>query len=306
MKSAVHWLVASLVYFLFFALVPALLLPLAPTPGAALIVETPAPWEAPAYWALMLPAFIYLVHRPRARGLVQLAGVAVFVWGTQTLMTQSETAYFRSAFPAISDREMVLLFLRNAVTLAAFLPVAFLLTGRFRPGGAPVTSSRPSFADGLAWKLPVLGVIYAVVYFAFGYFVAYQFEAVRVLYSGSPELPSLTAQLAAAIDERPAIVPFQLLRGVAWAALALSFLAIIGRSRRETILACAWLFAVLPTAQLAFTNPYMPAAVRLAHFLEVGSSMAVFGAITGWLLTKRAVARAPVPKEIASSAALAR
>lgn len=285
MKSSLRWLVASIVYVVLFGVVPIMLLPLAPTPGVALVAETPAPWELPAYCALMLPAFVYLVHRPRVRGLAQLGGVAVFVWGAQTLMTQTETAYFWSAFPAISDTEMVRLFLRNLLTVATFLPIALGLAGRFRREKQAPSPGEPAHR-GLAWKLPVLGVVYAVVYFVFGYFVAYQFEAVRVLYSSSAELPSFAAQLAAAVAERPAILPFQFVRGMMWAALSVPLLAILGRSRREEMLACAWLFAVLPTAQLLFTNPFMPTAVRVAHFLEVGSSMALFGAVTAWLLSR--------------------
>lgn len=293
MKVALRWLLASVVYFVLLA-APALILPIIPADGVVLPKDAPAPWEAAAYVLMMLPAFAYLVHRPRLRGRHQLAIVGLFAWGTQTFMTQIETDYFRSAFPAISDGEMVRLFLRNLLTLAAFLPFAFWLAGRFRSvPSAEIFQPAPVAPRALAWKLPVLGLAYAVLYFVFGYYVAYQSESVRLLYAGSAELPSFTGQLAAAMAERPMIVPFQFVRGMLWAALAVPLLAILGRSRREMTVALAGLFAVLPSAQLVLTNPFMPAAVRYVHMLEVGSSMALFGALTAWLLQRGRDSAAP-------------
>jgi hypothetical protein len=42
--------------------------------------------------------------------------------------------------------------------------------------------------------------------------------------------------------------------------------------------------ALLPTAQLAFANPLMPAEVSLYHFWEVAISTGIFGALCAWLV----------------------
>lgn len=303
MKVALRWLVASFVYVVLLA-APSVVLPIAPARGITLPETAPAPWEMAAYLATMLPAFAYLVHRPRVRGFRQVAMVGLFAWGTQTFMTQMETEYFRSAFPAISDTEMMRLFLRNLLTLAAFLPLAFWLFGRFRSEpGAKTQLPLPAAPRGLLFKLPVLGVAYVFVYFLFGYYVAYRSESVRLLYSGSAELPTFWGQLAVASAERPMIMPFQFIRGLLWAGLAALLLAFLRRGRVEAILASTALFAVLPTAQLVLDNPFMPAAVRYAHFVEVGSSMALFGALAAWLLTASRQARPSQKRRLDDAAA---
>jgi hypothetical protein len=40
-------------------------------------------------------------------------------------------------------------------------------------------------------------------------------------------------------------------------------------------------------APLLLPNPYMPEPVRMAHLVETASSNFVFGALIGFLLTKR-------------------
>ncbi len=85
-----------------------------------------------------------------------------------------------------------------------------------------------------------------------GYFVAWQEEAVRVFCSGSTELePFLAHVQQRMIRESPGLLPFQLLRGVLWVGLALL-------------------------------------GVRTTHFVEILSSMTLFGALSGWALSRRA------------------
>ena len=50
--------------------------------------------------------------------------------------------------------------------------------------------------------------------------------------------------------------------------------------------AIALSFAILLSSELIFPNPYMPPPVREAHFLELSSSMLVYGIIAGWVWTR--------------------
>jgi hypothetical protein len=48
-------------------------------------------------------------------------------------------------------------------------------------------------------------------------------------------------------------------------------------------------FAVLLSLPLGlFPNPYMPPMVARSHFLEVSSSMLLFGGIAGWVMYSKA------------------
>ena len=85
--------------------------------------------------------------------------------------------------------------------------------------------------------------------------------------------------------DRPWLVPFQLLRGLLWAAIAVPVVRMMRGSWQETALALGALFAIVMNAQLLLPNPYMPEAVRMAHMLETASSNFIFGCFVGWLLT---------------------
>ncbi len=291
MKTAARWVVLSVVYVVAQAL-PGVLMPVEiwGTGSGAAQAASPQPWQLLAYLAATLPMLAYLVHRPKVRGVKQLGLVALFVWGVQTFMTQIETAYFWSAFPGVSGVQMFFLFARNLVTIAVFLPLAFWMTGRLRSDGGEVESGL-SLDATLAWKLPLLGAGYVVLYFVFGYFVAWQIEGIRVFYTGSAVLDGFVGQLQGTVSQRPFIVPFQFLRGILWIAVAWPLLASLGRSRLEQVIAGAVLVGLFPTVQLVFENPLMPAAVRLGHFIEVTSSMMIFGALTAWVMGLRGAPR---------------
>jgi hypothetical protein len=54
-----------------------------------------------------------------------------------------------------------------------------------------------------------------------------------------------------------------------------------------TCLTVGLVFAVLLASGVIFPNPFMPPMVRKAHFFELSSSMLTYGAIAGWVWTRR-------------------
>jgi hypothetical protein len=135
-------------------------------------------------------------------------------------------------------------------------------------------------------RLAALAVLYVVVYFVFGYFVAWQWEEARLFYSGTTDIkPFFTHFGDLFLKEDPVIIPFQLLRGALWTALALVIVWMMKGRRWEASLAVALTFSALLAVPLGlFPNPYMPPMVRQAHFIEILSSMLLFGGIAGWVL----------------------
>jgi hypothetical protein len=140
------------------------------------------------------------------------------------------------------------------------------------------------------WKLAVIAVGYVVLYFTFGYFVAWRNPAVREYYSGVDE-GTFVAHMRSVIRETPWLIPFQGLRALLWVALALPVIRMLDGRRLETALAIGLLFSVVMNAQLLLPNPYMPEAVRMAHLVETASSNFIFGMLIGWLLTNDSVRR---------------
>jgi hypothetical protein len=135
-----------------------------------------------------------------------------------------------------------------------------------------------------AWKLAALAIAYVILYFTFGYFIAWQNPAVRAYYDGSDAGGGFFADMGATLSERPWLLPFQILRAFMWMLLALPVVRMLRKQRWETALAVGLLFAVVMNAQLLLPNPFMPEEVRMAHLVETASSNFIFGGLVGWLL----------------------
>ena len=203
------------------------------------------------------------------------ATILVF-WGMQTFMTQIETWYFREAMPQVDNAELVNLFIRPLITALTFIPIATWILKKGEPKENPLQLNLLS-----KWKtIGLLSVMYVIIYFVFGYYIAWQFEEVRVFYSGTPVKPGFIDQLLQTIDQKNLIIPFQLLRGLLWVGVGLPLLYLKG-SNAEKITASVLLYA-LPSIQLIIENPFMPEGVRIAHLLEVSSSNALFGLLIGF------------------------
>lgn len=241
----------------------------------------------------------YPILRSRWSGLKLIATVFLVLFGTQTFMSQIETMFFGSAFDIAAD-QMRNIILSGALTALFFSPLAVLILGKMRR--APSAASAPSAAvasvaaeptqrlvfpvQGWAWRLVLLPVAYVCLYFLFGYFVAWQSPDVREFYTGSTAIEPFFTHMLSTLQSTPQIIPFQILRGLIWIGLALPIIKMMKGKSWETSLAVGLLFGLLLTTQLLFPNPYMPAPVRLAHFIETSTSTFVYGWLIGWLFSR--------------------
>ena len=227
----------------------------------------------------------FLVLRSTLRG-VRLMGALMLVhFGVETFMTQIETLYFNNAVQMGS--EMLLgIIAAGAVRALVFAPVAVILFGKVKPLGQPPVPGRPRAACRLWPCLLALGTLYAMIYFGFGYFVAWQWEDVRLYYSGTAAMKPFLAHFRDLfLSDNPSIVPFQLLRGVLWTGLALLVVRMARLKRWKAALTVGSAFVVLVALPLRlFPNPYMPPTVRQAHFCEILFSMLFYGGVAGWIL----------------------
>lgn len=142
------------------------------------------------------------------------------------------------------------------------------------------------------WKLAVIAVTYVVLYFTFGYFVAWKNPAVQEYYGGT-DPGSFAAQMTSVLRATPWLVPLQILRAMFWVLIALPVIRMLKGQWVEAALMLGLLFGVVMNAQLLIPNPYMPGPVRMAHLVETASSNFIFGLLVGWLLTDREIAGKP-------------
>jgi hypothetical protein len=139
---------------------------------------------------------------------------------------------------------------------------------------------------GWGKRFAALSLLYTLVYFLFGYLIAWQWRETRLYYTGTTAIkPFFTHFWDLFVREDPAIVPFQVLRGALWTGLCAVIVRTMEAKRWQAALAVALTFVVLVALPLGlFPNPYMPRAVAQSHFVEIASSMLLFGGIAGWVL----------------------
>ena len=264
-----------------------MLLPLSPEISAA--GQTATGFLAPPL-AFLFNAFanalilVWAARRSSFKGMALFGQLLVLSFGAQVFMTQIETGYFLPAFPLLRNNfQLYNLVLRGLVTSLLFALMVTALCGGFPRRPRPqatfqVTASR-AVKHG-AW----LPLVYIVLYLLFGYFVAWQVQELRLFYDGPAVLNGFFEQWSLTAMEKPEFPVFQYFRGVLWLLCLIPLFMGFAGKRVELMVLSALALALLPTAQLAFANPLMPASVSLAHFWEVAISTGTFGALCAWFV----------------------
>ena len=256
--------------------------------------------------ALMVVCFLntivltHIILRSRWASWRLIATVFFVLYGVMTFMTQIESAVFITRLPS---GMLPRLFLAGVLIAVPFSVLAVLILGK-RKANVANTEPNPRLVmppKEWAWKLGAIALAYLVLYFTFGYFIAWRNPAVREYYGGIDE-GSFFAHMSTVLANMSWLIPFQILRAMLWTAIALPVIRMMKGQWRETALALGLLFAVLMNAQLLVPNPYMPEAVRMAHLIETASSNFLFGLLVGWLLMQRHETRkSQSPKETVTS-----
>ena len=274
--TAIRFLAVTILYFGSFAVVSGALLSTA--------AEQPTPAEAAATLvALLIVSLInaavwtYVILRSRWTGWKLILAVFVVFYGVGTLMPQIETAYFVARLP---PGMLPRLFLAGLIVAGVFAPLAVLILGKLkRRENRPLNDSSLKKPIGV-WivKLSLIVLAYLVLYFTFGYFIAWKNAAVQSYYGGT-DPGSFITHLANLLRDEPSLFLLQAMRALLWAALAVPIMKLMKGPWWEAGLAVALLFAIM-TAQLLIPNPLMPTEVRMVHLVETASSNFLFG----WLV----------------------
>lgn len=270
--TAIRFLAVTVLYFGSFVVVSGALL--------ATTAQETAPADAGATLVALLivsllnaAVWTYVIRRSSWTGWKLVLTVFVVFYGANTLMPQIETAYFVTRLP---PGMLPRLFLAGLIIAAVFAPLAVLILGKRRP--ETHETRLKIIAGSWAGKLGLIVIAYLILYFTFGYFVAWRSPAVRAYYGGSdPE--SFITQMASLIRSEPLLFLLQAVRALLWTAIAVPVIKMTKGAWWESGLAVALLFAVV-NSQLLIPNPLMPPAVRMAHLVETTTSNFIFG----WLV----------------------
>ena len=227
---------------------------------------------------------VWAGRRSSFKGTAMVGQLFVLSFGAQVFETQIETGYFLSAFPLLYNNfELYVLILRGFVTSFLFSLLVTWIVGGFskKPRQKAVFSVTSEHAVKQGSWLPV---VYIVLYMLFGYFVAWQVKELRLFYGGPAELNGFFEQWGFSLMQKPELLVFQYFRGILWILCLIPLFKGFSGKKLELVILSALALALLPTAQLAFANPLMPAAVSLGHFWEVSISTGIFGALCAWFI----------------------
>lgn len=188
-------------------------------------------------------------------------------------MTQIETIFFGSVFKVLSKSDPWVIILANIVPLIVIIPRALKMAKTTYPKANPKIGIK---LTTILWKIGVLGVVYMFVHFLFGYFIAWQFEALRMFYSGSAEkLPFIQHMVSIYRDSN--IFLFQLVRGILFSIFILPIVLMFKAKSKELLVSLILVY--LSTSIVLITPNFLfPDVVRWAHFIEMMSSMNLLSA----------------------------
>jgi len=274
------FLALVVLYFVLFSVISATVLPRLQQPPAE--NEPFSALSALLIMSVLNTALLtYIALRSRWSGWKLMVTIAIVFFGVSTLMPQIETAVFvRTLPPGFLSR----LFLAGFLFSFLYAPLLVLLLGKKRQIEFTAPIVRMSSSEWIL-RLSSAAIIYVVLYFTFGYFVAWQSAAVRAYYGGGNSSGFLT-QLYETWRTTPWLFPFQFLRGLLWTILVLPIIRMLNGKRFEKAVVIGFLLAVV-TSQLLLPNPLMPYEVRMRHLVETASSNFLFGCLVVWLLNSK-------------------
>lgn len=236
-----------------------------------------------------------VVKNSRWSGWVLTVGLIFSFFGTQTLVGQIEAIAFLTPLgknmgagnvPVLTmplDFILSQILTWGAVAIVGVSLAVFLLGKTRKKDSFSINISPGMGAREWLLKLGAVIILYELLYFGFGYFVAWKSPAVLEFYQGT-DPGSFFAQMRNVATNTPGLIPFQAFRALLWAAFALPVISML-RHRPWVGALLTGLFLSLPmNIPHIVPNQYMPADVRLVHFIETASSTFIFGVLMFFLL----------------------
>lgn len=230
---------------------------------------------------------VALIVSSRWRGWRLALLLALAHYGATTFITQVETWYFLTEL-TVPKALLPGLFIMGLPVSFIFVPLAVLICGKWK--AKENEEKNPNmFMPGsqLMLKLGVIAVVYLVIYWLAGYFIAWQNPELREFYGSPGEIVPFWEHTFATFRDSPGLVILQLVRGLLFAVIAIPVIRGSKVNPWLTALLVGLLLAV-PHLSHILSNPLIPlASVRFSHMIETATSTFVFGMIVVWLLHRR-------------------
>lgn len=231
-----------------------------------------------------------LVLSSRWKGWKLALALGLVYYGAVTFIMQIETWYFLSNI-TVAANLLPRLFLMGLPVAFMYIPLAVWILGKWRkvkPFLAATGKIMPF--NQWVWKLSLIALLYLVLYWNAGYFIAWQNSELRAFYGSPGEALPFWQHTSHTWNTDPGLFFFQLLRGLLWALVAIPVIRASKLNAWWTALLVGLLFSLPQNLGHIVENPLLPlASLRLSHFIETTSSTFVFGLIVTWLLHREHV-----------------
>ena len=213
----------------------------------------------------------------------RLAILLFFItFGIQFFMAQIETVWFNEALK-MPVNSILAVTIGGAIMSLAFAMAAVWAMGKFNVTNVQFVSLHKPESKSLITRILILAVVvWPLVYFLAGYFIAWQFAEIRQYYSGTTAMDGFFVMMQENV--RSGLYLFQIFRGFLWVFIAaLVMYSVQGPMLRRAII-LGLLLSLLGGSQLILPNPIMPEMVRTGHLLEITISNFVWGILLAWFL----------------------
>ena len=233
---------------------------------------------------------LYLILRSRWHGIRLILIIALEVFVVQYFLGQIEAIFFNDSVN-MSLRTVYSQMVGGIVFALFFAVAAVFIAGKSKktkkvmePPNTRLCMPKSEFV--LKFFFLSL-VIYPLIYFFFGYFVAWQFPQVRHFYTGSAAILPFVEHFRTTFAANPILPFWQMARGIIWVLIALPVIRMMRGRALEISLAVGLLFSLVMNSAHLVPNPYMPPAVRLGHFIETASSNFIWGMLIVWFMHRK-------------------
>lgn len=236
---------------------------------------------------------IWFVSRSQLTGFKLGLVVFTVIFGVMFFMTQIETIYFNDSI------QMPWQIIFSTVLTGVFVGlVVAVLAVRSKKQAEPDQADSQNPYPFVFWKFAALSIVYLVFYFFFGYYIAWQFPALREYYSGTTDILPFIVHMQGQIADNFDLILFQIVRGFLWAGIAYVVAINIPKARLwEKAIIVGLAVSVGLATPLFVPNDYMPAAIRFGHFFELLIENFLFGVIAVFLFQARAKVQNTITKQ---------
>lgn len=280
--SAIQYLSVFLI-FIFLFIIPTILIPVSPS-----LLEKINPEEMKLFFPLLILLALYtasaywlLIKNSNQKKILLFIKLALANFLLYPLMGFIESFFWLDSLKVIDRHEIVSVFFRFLITFTLFSAYLSIIS---RKNTITDIKDKTSINYKLiSQKILLIAVIYITIYNFFGYFVAWQFEATRIYYTGHSELKGFFTMLFQNFSDLKFVI-VHFFRGILFGLVGYIFYTLLECSKSKKILILALIFGGFGF-QIILPNPVFPEMVRISHFVETTSSMMVFGLIVGFIFS---------------------